>query len=416
MFEVCEIWNMHFTGCFAAYRKTEIFENGSEDINHPLLSQTMCTVLQVALVDLLASWNVFPCVTVGHSSGEICAAYSAKRLTRQAAWKIAYYRGLVSVTLHERDRGGMLAVGASIDTVVEQMKALEHEFQHPPEIGCFNSPKNVTVTGDRVELQKLQLALNQNNIFNRMLPVKVPYHSQQMQALSAEYESLLGDLSQGEKLASPQEVRMVSSLTGSTVVKRKLDDASYWVDNLVSPVRFSDALLSSCLTSLSAEGAPTACVDGLVELGPHSTMRSAIREGLGSFSNLKAIEYSHAITRKEASNRSLLGMVATLNSRGYPVDIDRVNQSCQPHLHSSKMVPNLPSYSFLHDKSSRTETRLIKNLRFPRHERHELLGSPVVDWNDYEPKWRNFLRTSEMPWTSHNQVCLEVPVPRYPLT
>jgi acyl transferase domain-containing protein len=45
------------------------------DINHPVLSQTMSTVLQVALCDLYRALHIFPTVVVGHSSGEIAAAY-----------------------------------------------------------------------------------------------------------------------------------------------------------------------------------------------------------------------------------------------------------------------------------------------------------------------------------------------------
>lgn len=40
-----------------------------------LYGQTLCTVLQVALVDLLRTWDIVPSSVVGHSSGEIAAAY-----------------------------------------------------------------------------------------------------------------------------------------------------------------------------------------------------------------------------------------------------------------------------------------------------------------------------------------------------
>jgi acyl transferase domain-containing protein len=43
-------------------------------IDRPEISQALCTVLQIALVDLLKSFKVLPSVVVGHSSGEIAAA------------------------------------------------------------------------------------------------------------------------------------------------------------------------------------------------------------------------------------------------------------------------------------------------------------------------------------------------------
>ncbi len=38
-------------------------------------SQPICTALQIALVDLLRTFNLLPSAVIGHSSGEIAAAY-----------------------------------------------------------------------------------------------------------------------------------------------------------------------------------------------------------------------------------------------------------------------------------------------------------------------------------------------------
>lgn len=47
----------------------------SSRIDQPALSQPVCTALQVALVDLLHHFRMNPSAVVGHSSGEIAAAY-----------------------------------------------------------------------------------------------------------------------------------------------------------------------------------------------------------------------------------------------------------------------------------------------------------------------------------------------------
>lgn len=45
------------------------------NVNDPTYGQSLCTIVQIGLVDLLRSWNVVPSAVVGHSSGEIAAAY-----------------------------------------------------------------------------------------------------------------------------------------------------------------------------------------------------------------------------------------------------------------------------------------------------------------------------------------------------
>ena len=86
-------------------------------IQEPELSQPLCTALQIALVDLLSLWNVNPNSTVGHSSGEIAAAYAAGVHTAEEAIIMAYYRGQVLAS--HQTPGRMLAVGLqSITRVV----------------------------------------------------------------------------------------------------------------------------------------------------------------------------------------------------------------------------------------------------------------------------------------------------------
>jgi acyl transferase domain-containing protein len=373
-----------------------ILREGTEDINHPLVSQTACTVLQVALVELLSSWNISPKVVVGHSSGEIAAAYCARKISREAAWKIAYYRGLVSGDLHKRGNGTMMAVGATADEVEDRIRRLHVQNGASPEIGCFNSPKNLTITGDRGDLEQLKSSLEKDNVFVRLLPVKVPYHSRYMQDVSEIYSLLLQDLDKARKLETTQKVQMVSSLSGSTVEEGVLD-AEYWVKNLISPVQFTQAITNASSGGSSPEDASSANLDEWVEIGPHSTMSSAIKETVAPFTNLKTIEYSHVMTRKAVTNVRILETVAHLYCRGYRVNLDAVNAPAHEPSKGRTMLTVLPPYEMNQEQVSRTQTRIMRNVRFPAFPRHELLGSPATDWIEDEPRWRNFLRTTEMP-------------------
>ena len=68
----------------------------SSRVSEPAFSQPLCTAVQVALVQLLESWGIRPVVSVGHSSGEMAAAYAAGLVSAGEAITLAYYRGVVT--------------------------------------------------------------------------------------------------------------------------------------------------------------------------------------------------------------------------------------------------------------------------------------------------------------------------------
>ncbi|RYP20781.1 hypothetical protein DL765_002614 [Monosporascus sp. GIB2] len=76
-------------------------------------SQPVCTAVQIALVNMLRTWGVGPSAVIGHSSGEIAAAYAAGIHSASQAIIIAYYRGFAADQL--QNQGAMLAVGLGLD-------------------------------------------------------------------------------------------------------------------------------------------------------------------------------------------------------------------------------------------------------------------------------------------------------------
>ena len=134
------------------------------------LSQPLCTALQIAIVDLLASWGVTPSAVVGHSSGEIAAAYAAGALSKESALIVAYYRGFVCQQLTKA--GGMAAIGLGRTQILPFIV---------PDVGiaCENSDSSVTLSGNLESLEQVMGAIkNQHNrAFMRKLQVDMAYHS-----------------------------------------------------------------------------------------------------------------------------------------------------------------------------------------------------------------------------------------------
>lgn len=131
------------------------------------MSQPLVTAIQIALVDLFQSWGINPHAVVGHSSGEIAAAYCAGRLSIENAIKIAYYRGQASTTDPEEDEPaqGMLATGLGRPEVSKYIEGSEP----PVAIACYNSAKSTTLSGTAEALAAIQTRLEADSHFARML-------------------------------------------------------------------------------------------------------------------------------------------------------------------------------------------------------------------------------------------------------
>jgi len=136
------------------------------------LSQPCCSAIQIALIDLLAKWKVKPNGVVGHSSGEIAAAYACGAITANEAITIAYYRGQVVRGLGRTRLGGMAAIGLGRDSIASFLQA-------GVSIGCENSPESVTLTGDKNVLEEVMENIRKSypETLVRALRVDCAYHS-----------------------------------------------------------------------------------------------------------------------------------------------------------------------------------------------------------------------------------------------
>lgn len=139
-------------------------------IRKPEISQHVCTALQLALVDLLAVWGVTPSVVMGHSSGEIAAAYAAGVLSLSECALVAFYRGFVCGTAGQS--GGMTAVGLG-------REAVRPYLTPGVQIACENSGSSVTLSGDVAPLEATMAGIRGGHpdALVRRLHVDMAYHS-----------------------------------------------------------------------------------------------------------------------------------------------------------------------------------------------------------------------------------------------
>lgn len=380
-------------------------------IDQPLYSQTLCTVLQVALVDLLASWNLAPKRVVGHSSGEIGAAYAAGALDRESAWKVAYYRGVVSAkpAADSTARGAMAAIGCTADEAAPLIAQVTEQLGADGElvIACYNSPRSLTLSGDEARIDALVEAAGRRKLFARKLRVAKAYHSRHMAPVADEYRALMGTLrAQAPEATHDGGVQIVSSVTGGVLAAGEMATAEYWVQNLVSPVRFSQALVALCTSNVAKKqlkvgGGAELPVSHLVEVGPHGALQAAARDAVLADPNYKALRYVSVLTRGKHACATTLHTVGALAAAGLPVDLAKVNGGG-----SKAMLVDLPPYPFHHAKETESwlESRSSRAWRFRKHARHDVLGAAVRDWDPDAPRWRNHLRVPEVPWLRDHKV------------
>jgi len=152
------------------------------------MAQPLCTALQVALFHQLKRLGIKPTAVVGHSSGEIAAAYAAGYVTLEYALAVAYYRGYITKN-GDRSRGAMAAVGLSATDVLPFLRAGVC-------IACENSPSSTTISGDKEVLKEVLACLKEErpDVFARLLKVEMAYHSRTSETLSFWFFGLLTSL------------------------------------------------------------------------------------------------------------------------------------------------------------------------------------------------------------------------------
>jgi acyl transferase domain-containing protein/acyl carrier protein len=203
-------------------------------VEHP---QESVFALQVALFRLLESWGVRPDFLVGHSVGEIAAAHVAGVLSLADAARLVSTR---SRLMRGLPGGAMVAIRAAEADVVPYLS-------DDVSIAAVNGPAAVVVSG----AEDAVLALAARFERTTRLAVSHAFHSPMMTPMLDEFRTVVTGLA----FASPT-IPVVATSAGD------LSTPDYWVDHVVHPVRFADAI-----TTLTDRGVRTC-----LELGPDAVL------------------------------------------------------------------------------------------------------------------------------------------------
>lgn len=358
-------------------------------VNEAMISQPICTAIQILQVALLEAAGIRLTAVVGHSSGEIAAAYAAGRISADDAICIAYYRGLCSSRSSGPggESGAMMAVATSVDDIQELLS--EPEFRGRVCIAAINSQASLTVSGDQDAIHFMKTILDDEGKTTHILKVDKAYHSHHMEKCSVPYLEALSALD--IQIQPSSQCAWFSSVYGGEQMSPTDDRLTgpYWVSNMRLPVLFEQAV-----NAASEFAGP---FDLGVEIGPHPALKRAVLD------SLPAIPYTNISRRGVAAIRSCsegLGYawirlgenVVKLN------DFDKFMTGGA----ARRLVKGLPSYCWDHNHKYWHESRQTRAYRHRQDPVHELLGHITADSTEHDRRWRQILRPSEVSWlTGH---------------
>ncbi|KAI1121034.1 polyketide synthase-like protein [Nemania abortiva] len=371
---------------------------GSRSINDASRSQPLCTAIQVGLVNALRHFGISPAAVVGHSSGEIAAAYAASIVTAEQAILASYFRGRSMEEL--KSCSAMMVVGLSADGAGRLIE--DEGLVDAISIACVNSPKSVTLSGTHDAINDLFRATQQRHIFSRKLETGGrAYHSAMMQEVGAIYEDFLRTHCL-EKLDIGSKAIMYSSVDGHCeemgLLSSHADMPRYWRDNLEKPVQFNTAITNMVQNQEYH----------FIEIGPHSALKSPIKQILTAL-NLAHLPYHPTLVRGQNADISISKLMGQLYIHGHKVNWNEVNSISERNM---VLLPDLPPYPWDYTAGLlQSESRPSKELCQRQYVRHELLGTQQLAGNGIDWTWRNILHLDEVPWLYDHRIEAQIVFP-----
>ncbi|GKZ54184.1 putative Hybrid PKS-NRPS biosynthetic cluster [Aspergillus niger] len=377
---------------------------GSSRCSDSEFSQPLCTAVQIALVDLLHSVGVRFNVVVGHSSGEIAAAYTAGCLSAEEAITVAYYRGYYSHRASSTTGAklSMMAAGIGFAEALRMCDRAEYKGKIFP--AASNAPFSTTISGDEKSLHQALSELASQERFARMLRVDKAYHTPYMRPCALPYLNSLHQSNVQGRIGDPS-CTWISSVHGFEMdMSSDPVNSDYWVENLLQPVLFSEALGQAI-----RDHGPFSLA---LEVGPHPALKGPTGQNFKALGH-NEIPYHGSLTRGEDDTLALGQCLASVWAALGPsaVNLSKLASSLGGEAASRplRIMKSLPTYPWDHETIHWRESRRSKQY-CSRPAPHELLGA-CTERSEGQICWRNIFHVHEISWLRDHKVHGEVVFP-----
>lgn len=347
------------------------------------IAQPALFAIQLGLAAYWRSEGIEPSLVIGHSVGEIAAAFLAGSLSLEDACCVAFHRGRTMDRVSSQGR--MLAVGLS----EAKIRPWIAPYQGRIVISAMNGPESLTLSGDAKAIENLESQLTSESIFARLLNVEYAFHSPLMEPVREELLRALTNLR-----PQPPQVPFYSTVTGSPLGSTLLD-AEYWWQNVRQPVQFHP-----CARQIAEQD-----YHAWLELGPHPVLSFGISE---TYSDLKKqLVLIPSLHREQSDIESLQRAKAQFYEAGhsFPWDLqttfqtDSTSQTDDIAAQAGIATIPFPTQVFVKQKCW-SETHSSRWSRFASAS-HPTLGAPS---GSPEPLWKSRIDLRNQTYLKHHLV------------
>lgn len=365
----------------------------SSRIHEAVVSQPLRTAVQIIQVNFLRALGVHFSTVVGHSSGEIAAAYAADAISAADAIRVAYLRGFVAEQAVANGQPGAMLV-SGIPWEDAQALCSEGGFSETVRVAASNSPVSVTFSGDTQAIQELAWMLESLDLAVHRLNVDIAYHSHHMIPCAAPY---LRALEACEIRANPTTTTWFSSVHKETRLDTEDITPQYWCQNMLRPVLFSQAV--------AAAFADNPKFDLLIEVGPRPTLRGPVLQTITEMADVEPETTYLGLAERDANSTDVFARAigSLWTHLGTNIDIQRY-LSLFNNSYGSRFVKCLPTYPFDKTRAYWTLSRHTKARLYHSDLPHPLLGTLSPETGEDEWRWRNYLSRTELGWLNDHRV------------
>jgi polyketide synthase 12 len=275
-------------------------DEGSSDavlLHETSYTQPALFTIEAALFELLSSWGISPKVLLGHSIGELTAAWVAGIFSLEDACTLVAARGRL---MHSLPRSGAMA---SLNVSADEIDGMLSSFPGI-DVAGYNGPLSTVVSGDATAIDALISHFEQQGSKTRRLTVSHAFHSHHMDAMLEEFGQIAAAIQY-----QAARIPIISNISGEFAANGELSTPDYWVRHVRQAVRFHDGV-----RCLERQG-----IDLCLELGPHGVLTSMAGACL-SERGQERIPLVPVLRKDKPEVETLISALGALHCHGFAVD------------------------------------------------------------------------------------------------